>query len=117
MISPLIRWDHREDAFVVKYNWEESTKSNFLHFKISLSSPEYKHVIGHNIDGRILFPATGYLQLVWELLASLVYRDLVDYPVEFEDVRYVRATTLTKGQPVELLITIQEVSGHFEVFE
>ncbi|XP_029725313.1 fatty acid synthase [Aedes albopictus] len=117
MISPLIRWDHREDAFVVKYNWEESTKSNFLHFKISLSSQEYKHVIGHNIDGRILFPATGYLQLVWELLASIVYRDLVDYPVEFEDVRYVRATTLTKGQPVELLITIQEVSGHFEISE
>ncbi|XP_019551217.3 fatty acid synthase-like [Aedes albopictus] len=117
MIAPLIRWDHREDAFVVKYTWEESTKSNMLRFKISLSTQEYKHIVGHCIDGRILFPATGYLQLVWELLAYLGNRDLVDYPVEFEDIRYLRATTLTKGQTVELLITIQEMSGRFEISE
>ncbi|XP_021703368.1 fatty acid synthase [Aedes aegypti] len=117
MIAPLIRWDHREDAFVVKYTWEESSKSNMLRFKISLSSQEYKHIVGHCIDGRILFPATGYLQLVWELLAYIGNRDLVDYPIEFEDIRYLRATTLTKGQTVELLITIQEISGRFEISE
>lgn len=115
MISPLIRWDHRENAYVVKYSWEESTKYNMIRFKISLDSQEFKHIVGHCIDGRILFPATGYLQLVWELLAYIRNRDLIDYPVEFEHVRFLRATSLMKGQNVELLVTIQEISGHFEV--
>ncbi|XP_062548542.1 fatty acid synthase-like [Armigeres subalbatus] len=117
MISPLIRWDHRENAYVVKYSWEESTKYNMIRFKISLDSQEFNHIVGHCIDGRILFPATGYLQLVWELLAYLRNRDLIDYPVEFENVRFSRATSLMKGQNVDLLVTIQEVSGHFEIME
>lgn len=115
MLSPLIRWDHREDAYVVKYSWDETTKSNLLRFKINMSNQDYKHIVGHCIDGRILFPATGYLYLVWDLLSYLGHRDVNDYPIEFEDIRFLRATTLTKDQTVELSVMIQESSGWFEV--
>lgn len=115
MISPLIRWDHRESAYVVKYDWDESYKSAIMSFKINLSDQNYKFVAGHCIDGRILFPATGYLQLVWELMSYLSHRELSDYAVEFEDVRFLRATTITAGQSVNLLVVIQDVSGFFEV--
>ncbi|XP_065083526.1 fatty acid synthase-like [Ochlerotatus camptorhynchus] len=117
MLSPLIRWDHREDAYVVKYSWDETTKSNLLRFKINMSNQDYKHIVGHCIDGRILFPATGYLYLVWDLLSYLGHRDVNDYPIEFEDIRFLRATTLTKDQTVELSVMIQESSGWFEILE
>ncbi|XP_062548544.1 fatty acid synthase-like [Armigeres subalbatus] len=117
MISPLIRWDHRENAFVVKYSWHQQRRSNLIWYKISLTSPEFKHIVGHCIDGRVLFPAAGYLQLVWELMAFMENIDFPDYPVEFEDVRFLRATTITKGRNVELLVSIQEESGRFEILE
>ncbi|XP_053695707.1 fatty acid synthase-like [Sabethes cyaneus] len=117
MISSLVRWDHRETAFVVHYKGDETINSNTLAFKISLTDRDYQYIVGHCIDGRVLFPATGYLQLVWDLVCSLVRRELLHTPVEFEDVQFLRATTLTKDQTVYLDVMLQRVSGFFEVLE
>ncbi|XP_065083523.1 fatty acid synthase-like [Ochlerotatus camptorhynchus] len=117
MISPLIRWDHREDAFVVKYNWEQTNKSRAYTINISLNNQDFKYIEGHNIDGRVLFPATGYLKLVWEHVAYLEHNDLEDFAVEFEDIRFLRATTMTKGQTIQFTVSIQTVTGFFEIVE
>ncbi|KAL9707515.1 hypothetical protein quinque_011033 [Culex quinquefasciatus] len=117
MIAPLIRWDHRESAFVCKYTWDETEKSGILNYKINLNDRDYKYIVGHCIDGRVLFPATGYLYLVWDLLCYLSHREMMDYSIEFEDVKFLRATTIAKGQSVTLLVMIQDVSGYFEILE
>lgn len=67
--------------------------------------------------GRCLFPATGYLELVWVTLANIKgpIHHFVD--VEFEDIRFLRATALTPGQEVELTIMIHYGTGNFEVSE
>lgn len=115
MISPLIRWDHRDSWSVVKYEWGALRVSNQLTFNISLSDQDFLYASGHCIDGRILFPATGYLSLVWELIAYLKQRELVDCPVRFDNVQFLRATTLAKNQPVSLTVMLQKVTGQFEV--
>lgn len=115
MISPLIRWDHREDASVVKYSWEQTNKCKVTTINISLNNQDLKYIEGHNIDGRVLFPATGYLKLVWEHVAYLAHSDFEDFAVEFEDVRFLRATTMTKGQTIQFTVSIQDVTGFFEV--
>jgi fatty acid synthase len=51
---------------------------------------------GHTIDGRILFPATGYLTMVWKKFASLQGQPFGKLPVVFENVRFERATILPK---------------------
>ncbi|XP_055540270.1 fatty acid synthase-like [Wyeomyia smithii] len=117
MVSPLIRWDHRETAFVVQYKGDETSNSNALAFKISLTDRDYQFITGHCIDGRVLFPATGYLYLVWDLMCCLVRRELLHTPIQFEDVQFLRATTLTKDQTVYLDVMLQKVSGFFEVLE
>lgn len=51
--------------------------------------------------GRILFPATGYLELVWKKFASTNGKQFENFPVEFENVRFERATIMPKeGQLV-----------------
>lgn len=64
-----------------------------------------------------MFPATGYLELVWVTLANVKgpIHHFVD--VEFEDVRFLRATALTPGQEVELTIMVHYGTGNFEVSE
>lgn len=50
----------------------------------------------HCIDGRVLFPATGYLCLVWRTLARTLGQDMEQLPVVFEDVTLHQATILPK---------------------
>ncbi|EAT46623.1 AAEL002228-PA [Aedes aegypti] len=117
MIAPLVHWDHREDAHIVKYTWDQTAKSRVGIVNISVSSQDWKHIEGHNIDGRVLFPATGYLKLVWDHVAYLAHCDLEDFAIEFEDVRFLRATNITKGQTIRFRVAVEEVSGFFEVIE
>ncbi|EAT46627.1 AAEL002237-PA [Aedes aegypti] len=115
MISPLIRWDHRDSWYVVRYEWVAFRVSNQLNFKVTLADQDFVYAAGHCIDGRVLFPATGYLSLVWELIAYLKQRELSDCPVQFDDVQFLRATTLTKNKAVNLLVTLQKGTGRFEI--
>lgn len=82
-----------------------------------LGDQEYEYMSGHTIDGRILFPATAYLHLVWETMGLTLGVYYFELGVEFEDVKFVRATTLPKNQDVEFTVMIQPGSGRFEITE
>lgn len=64
--------------------------------------------------GRNLYPAAGYLFMVWETLAIMQGYLFSDIPVVFEDVRFLRATNIEK-RLIHFLISIQDSSGSFEV--
>lgn len=67
--------------------------------------------------GRVLFPATAYLQLVWETLAMMKGPIFFDMNVEFEDIRFLRATAMSKNQAIELNIMVHTGTGQFEITE
>ena len=98
MVSPLVQWDHSQ-------SWDVPDMSNFIvggasgqagcGFDIDVSkNPEDSYLIGHKIDGRVLFPATGYLALAWKTLAKLEGKHWEEMTVAFEDVDIHRATIL-----------------------
>lgn len=64
-----------------------------------------------------MFPATGYLFLAWETLAITRGNFYYDFSVEFSDVKFLRATTLTKDSSVDFIIVVQPGSGRFEISE
>ncbi|KAG4070516.1 hypothetical protein HA402_012306, partial [Bradysia odoriphaga] len=117
MISPLVRWEHSEDWFVTKFELQRSTRSAERKVKVSLQDQDFDFIAGHVVDGRCLFPATAYLQLVWETLAMIRGPIFFDVSVEFEDIRFLRATSMAKGQEIELTIMIHTGTGRFEINE
>ncbi|XP_053692477.1 fatty acid synthase-like [Sabethes cyaneus] len=117
MIAPLIRWDHRDSWCVVRYDWSSVRASNVMHYKVSLSDQDFVYAAGHCIDGRILFPATGYLGLIWDLLTYLGQREITDCPVQFDEVKFLRATPVAKRQATELTVMLQEATGRFEIMD
>lgn len=54
------------------------------------------YLVGHCIDGRVLYPATGYLVLAWRTLARSLGITMEQMPVIFEEVTIHQATILSK---------------------
>lgn len=120
-ISPHILWDHSQVWDVPKVEdfssgSGQSTTSAVYNIDLSPESP-YNYLEGHCIDGRILFPATGYLVLTWKTLIRTVGSVMDSTPVKFENVTFHRATILQKNGRIQLEVKILPVTNHFEVSE
>uniref|UniRef100_A0A8D2NDD8 Fatty acid synthase n=1 Tax=Zonotrichia albicollis TaxID=44394 RepID=A0A8D2NDD8_ZONAL len=100
LISPCIKWDHSQD-------WDVPTAEDFpagskgsasasvYNIDVSPDSPDH-YLIGHCIDGRVLYPATGYLVLAWRTLARSLGVAMDEVAVTFEDVTIHQATIIPK---------------------
>ena len=121
-IAPHMGWDHSQEwdvpssaDFQFSSSGGTATSCNF-EIDISPSSTD-KYLEGHCIDGRVLFPATGYLVLAWKTLAKSAGLLLEHTPVAFEDVTIHRATILSKTGTVTLTVHLMLASNRFDVSE
>ncbi|CAK1541813.1 unnamed protein product [Leptosia nina] len=117
MISHLVEWEHSEDWYVTSYKAQEKMKSGERTVKMSIADEDSEFMAGHVVDGRNLYPATGYLVLVWETLGMMMGELYTEVSVVFENVRFQRATPIPKEGNLEFIITIQKGSGNFEIVE
>ncbi|KAM4664019.1 fatty acid synthase [Discoglossus pictus] len=121
LISPLIQWDHNQTWDVPKpedfsSGSGGSLSSTVYNIDMSPESPD-AYLAGHCIDGRVLYPATGYLVLAWRTLARLLGVVMEQTPVIFEEVTIHRATILPKTGIVQLEVRLMPASKRFEVSE
>ena len=101
-LSPLIKWDHSDDWFVPLYpDYFNPSNSSEYRVTIDLDRSEDAFYCDHCFDGQIIFPGTGYLVLVWQMLAKSVGKPMDECPIEFDNVKFIRATHLARpGQTV-----------------
>ncbi|KPJ07407.1 Fatty acid synthase [Papilio machaon] len=110
-----VLWDHSSEWSVANFGAASRSGENVIEY--DLSRPDDDFISGHNIDGRILFPATGYLTLVWRTMAKIHNRKLEDTPIILENVQFKRATIMSRDAPVRFLVNVLDGSGEFEVCE
>ncbi|XP_035424471.1 fatty acid synthase [Cygnus atratus] len=119
LISPYIKWDHSQDWDVPKAEdfpsgSKGSASASVYNIDVSPDSPDH-YLVGHCIDGRILYPATGYLVLAWRSLAQSLGMAMEQTAVMFEEVTIHQATILPKKGSVQLEVRIMPASHCFEV--
>ncbi|XP_039571793.1 fatty acid synthase [Passer montanus] len=119
LISPYIKWDHSQDWDVPKAEdfpagSKGSASASVYNIDVSPESPDH-YLIGHCIDGRVLYPATGYLVLAWRTLARSLGVAMEEMAVMFEDVTIHQATIIPKKGPVQLEVRLMPASHCFEV--
>jgi len=112
MLSSLVRWDHSSSwkvplaaQFLARDSDGSTANGSASSVEVDVSSPDSEdaYLAGHVIDGRVLFPATGYLVLAWRQLARMNDQTYQQTPVSFDDVQIHRATILpSTGQSVPL---------------
>lgn len=121
LISPLVQWDHAQTWDVPKVEDFSSGSGGansavIYNIDINPESIDY-YLIGHCIDGRVLYPATGYLVLAWRTLVKSLGVVMESTPVIFEDVTIHRATILPKTGLVQLKVHLMPATNKFEVSE
>ncbi|CAF4521555.1 unnamed protein product, partial [Rotaria magnacalcarata] len=122
-ISPLIaaQWDHSQQWKIPTFEMFTQSLGSAQQAKHEIDlndGSEYSSIIGHQIDGRCLFPATGYLTLVWKTFAKLHnYEDYRQMSVLFEQVQIHRATICSLANKVIFYVNILPTNGAFEIIE
>ncbi|NXN91414.1 FAS synthase, partial [Rhinopomastus cyanomelas] len=119
LISPYIKWDHSQEWDCPKAEdfpsgSSGSASASVYNIDVSPSSPDH-YLVGHCIDGRVLFPATGYLVLAWRTLARSLGMSMEQVAVKFEDVIIHQATILPASGSVQLEVRLMPASHCFEV--
>uniref|UniRef100_A0A8B9MP20 Fatty acid synthase n=1 Tax=Accipiter nisus TaxID=211598 RepID=A0A8B9MP20_9AVES len=107
LISPYIKWDHSQDWDVPKAEdfpagSKGSASASVYNIDVSPDSADH-YLVGHCIDGRVLYPATGYLVLAWRTLAQSLGMAMEQMAVMFEEVTIHQATILPKKGKISLL--------------
>ncbi|XP_066589497.1 fatty acid synthase [Prorops nasuta] len=115
-LSSLIKWDHSMEWSVASFAGK-SSRSGEMIVEYDLSKESDAYIAGHTIDGRVLFPATGYLTIVWKTFAKLRQVEFDKLPVVIENISFQRATIMPKEGSVKFLINIFEGTGDFEIVE
>ncbi|KAF8774576.1 Fatty acid synthase like protein [Argiope bruennichi] len=112
MIADLIRWNHSDSLKVPRYTLKTSEYSK--EFKFDKAEA---YILDHKIDGRSLFPATGYAFLAWDALASKLQKNVNEMSVVIEDFKIHRATVITPQVLTKFYVNILDASGRFEITE
>nr|QLI61974.1 fatty acid synthetase 2 [Streltzoviella insularis] len=114
-LGSFVKWDHSIEWSVAHYGNAARTGENIIEFDLSKADDAF--IGGHNIDGRILFPATGYLTLVWRTVAKLHNKKPEETAIVLENVQFRRATIVSRDAPVRFLINVLDGTGEFDVCE
>ena len=95
MLSSLVRWDH-SSTFEVPSSSEFLAVISSSSVEVNVSYPDSTdaYLTGHMVDGRVVYPATGYLVLAWRQLARMNGQNYQQTPVCFDDVQLHRAIIL-----------------------
>ncbi|XP_075559836.1 fatty acid synthase-like [Dermacentor variabilis] len=118
-IGHLVSWDHSQQWGVVRWN-DFPTVAQVPEEAVEVNLEDNEgdaYLAGHQLDGRVLFPATGYMVLAWKSLTKRCGKLFHQVPVVFEDVTLHRATILPKSGSVKFLVNIMRATGVFEVCE
>lgn len=108
IFNNICRWNHSEDFYIIQHTEQKIIERREIVVSIDTADEEFMYLTGHVINEKNLFPATGYLFLIWQMIASLKKQEYTNIPVVFEDVNFIHAVVLSQQNSTELTLTIQE---------
>ncbi|XP_060802513.1 fatty acid synthase-like [Amyelois transitella] len=114
-LASSVLWDHSTEWSVAHFGNNQRTGESVFEFDLNRADDAF--LAGHQIDGRVLFPATGYIMLVWRTVAKLHNKNIEDTPIVIEDLNLIRPTIINRETPVRFSVNILDGTGQFDICE
>lgn len=108
MISPMIKWEHKDNWFVSYFKNEQSLGSGERIVKIDIGKSDYVMMSDHLLNGHNVLPVSSYLILIWETFAKMKGKQYNDLTVIFENIEFLKDTKLPAKGDVKLTLMIQK---------
>ncbi|XP_049519228.1 LOW QUALITY PROTEIN: fatty acid synthase-like [Dermacentor silvarum] len=118
-IGHLVSWDHSETWTVTKWN-DFAAFAQLSEDVVEVEVGNHArdgYLAGHRIQGRAIYPASGYIVMAWKSFTKRSGKSFEEVPVVIEDVTFHRAVILPKIGSVKFLVNIMRASGEFEISE
>ena len=115
MLNSKVVWDHSQKWILPNVSTDSGSGQTVV--DVNLSKDDDAYLAGHTIDGRVLFPATGYITLAWKTFAKMQGTTFDRLPVVMENIVFHRATILPKDGVVKFGLNFFDGSGKFEICE
>ncbi|CAB9503931.1 Mycocerosic acid synthase-like polyketide synthase [Seminavis robusta] len=117
-LKELVHWDHHKTWELPEIKWGKGTATDHVEdWTIDINDPENAFVKDHIVNSNPIFPGVGYLHLVWLTLAKAQRKDPLKLPVEFKDIRFVRASIFRNTSTIKLSVKIDSLQNTFTVTE
>ncbi|KAG5873391.1 hypothetical protein JTB14_027737 [Gonioctena quinquepunctata] len=114
MLAPLVKWDHSQSwSYPI---WKSKDDTGKI-VSINISDEKYSHFNGYIVDGKVLMPASGYVEMAWKVAAKLAMKNIEESPIVVENLKILRSTVLPHNEEVQFLVNIMKHSGNFEIHE
>ncbi|XP_059621795.1 fatty acid synthase-like [Phlebotomus argentipes] len=117
MISPHIQWDHTADWYIAPIDEDYKHKPARHVLNINTDLPEYKFVQDYKMDGKLLYPVSGFISAVWKTFAAYKEVNFYEMDVEMTQLRVFQEIDLSAEKEREILVLIHPGTGNFEVSE
>ncbi|XP_054154157.1 fatty acid synthase-like [Oppia nitens] len=117
-LGSLVRWDHSDSWLVTLYpDYFNNKSQSELTIEVDFSKQENKFYLDHCIDGRLLFPAIGYLDIVWQEFAKQQSTSWDQLPVIIENCRIIRPTIMRPDSQLTFKLNLSQIDGQFYLYE
>lgn len=116
LLSPCVQWNHETEWPITQFGQEIKGFSN-SNDTVIFSAEELSSMKDHKIDSRILFPATGYLDMLWKRYANLLDVEKESLAVTIRDFHLHHAVIIPDEGDLEFQVRISVSSGTFEINE
>ncbi|KAK4878689.1 hypothetical protein RN001_011195 [Aquatica leii] len=113
IISPLFKWNHQENWYVVNYESPAIHGTWSYTYTLKIEDVDWALMSDYVFDGQELFPSSGYIYLAWLTYAKMLNQPLNQTKILCENVRFYTPTIIKPD--ISLTVFIKKISKDFEI--
>ncbi len=87
-------------------------------YNIDLTTESERTLLGHKVQGKYVYPASGFIYLIWKSYAKMIgYSNVEECPVQFTNIKFLTQITMDASDKLQFTVEINQLTGLFQLTE
>jgi len=104
--------------YLVTDRQQRPTTKYQVKYTIDMSSESECNLLGHKIQGKYVYPVSGFIYLIWKSYAKMMgYTSVEQCPIQFTNIKFLHQITMNAADLIQFTVEINQVTGLFQLIE